>query len=272
MLVISLSSVPPRFGRVGATLECLTRQGADKVLLYIPRAYRRFPDWDGSLPKVPEGVEIRRVDHDWGPATKVLGAAREFRGQDADILFCDDDQRYAPGWAQRFLALKAAHPDAVICILGFHAYHTAEGSTVRALQPRAVRRWRITDIGFQARYFWQDITKGRGLISPPRKVFKRSGYVDCFEGRGGVLVRPEHFDDDAFDIPQVAWAVDDVWLSACVARQGVPIWLQANIPDPTDTEAQVFDPLCQAVVDGADRITANRRAVEHVQAAFGLWT
>nr|MDJ0827496.1 glycosyltransferase family A protein [Rhodobacter sp.] len=145
MLVITLSSVPPRFGKIGATLESLAGQGAEKVLLYIPETYRRFPDWDGTLPKVPEGVEIRRLDEDFGPATKVLGAAREFRRQDVDLLFCDDDQRYGPGWAQTFLDLKARHPGAVIATLGFHAYDAAGGSRARDLQPRALRRWRVTE-------------------------------------------------------------------------------------------------------------------------------
>ncbi|MDJ0627130.1 MAG: glycosyltransferase family A protein [Rhodobacter sp.] len=271
MLVISLSSVPPRFPKIGATLESLVTQGADRVQLYIPQTYRRFPDWDGSMPKVPQGVDIRRIARDFGPATKVLGAVQEFRGQDVNILFCDDDQYYAPGWARRFLDLKARHPEAVICTLGLHAYDVAGGSETRAQQPRAKRRWRKTDLEFQLRFLWRGLVHKRRRIAPARRVFRRSGYVDVFEGRGGVLVRPEYFDEAAFDIPAVAWAVDDVWLSACVARQGLPIWLEANIPDPTDTEAEAFDPLCRSVVDGADRETANRRAVEHMRAAYGLW-
>ena len=108
-LVISLSSVPPRFDKTWQTLECLLAQTApvDAVNLYIPKTYRRFPDWDGTPPAVPDGVQICRVDEDWGPSTKVLAAAREFRGQDVDILFCDDDRRYGPGWAQKFLDTNA---------------------------------------------------------------------------------------------------------------------------------------------------------------------
>ncbi len=275
-LVISLSSVPPRFGKIGATLRSLLAQRAavDRVLLYVPKTYRRFPDWDGSLPQVPDGVEIRRVEQDYGPATKVLGAAREYRGRDVDILFCDDDQFYAPDWAQRFVDLKGLHPGAVIALLGLHAYDAAGGSRTRALQPRAVRRWRATDIGFQLRYLWQDLRAGsarRARVAPARRVFKRSGYVDIFEGRGGVLVRPEHFDDLAFDIPRVAWPVDDVWLSGMVARQGVPIWLLGGILDPRDTEAEVLGPLSKSVIDGADRAAANRAAIGYMRKTFGVW-
>jgi hypothetical protein len=71
--VISLSAIPPRFAHLGPVLDSLLRQRprAEAVLLYIPKSYRRFPEWDGALPDVPEGVEIRRVEEDLGPATKL---------------------------------------------------------------------------------------------------------------------------------------------------------------------------------------------------------
>ena len=76
-LIVSLSSIPPRFHKIGATLQALLGQSAriDRICLYIPEVYRRFPDWDGSLPEVPEGIEIHRTEADLGPATKVLAAA-----------------------------------------------------------------------------------------------------------------------------------------------------------------------------------------------------
>jgi hypothetical protein len=60
-------------------LECLLRQTAqvDRVILYLPKHYRRFPDYDGHLPDVPDGVEIHQTEVDYGPATKILPAAHE---------------------------------------------------------------------------------------------------------------------------------------------------------------------------------------------------
>ena len=121
------------------------------------------------------------------------------------------------------------------------------------------------------RYLWQDLTKGRDLPAPGRRVVKRSGYADVFEGRGGVLVRPGFFGPEVFDVPDAAWAVDDVWLSACVAKTGVPIWVQGGYRDPTDTGAEVEDPLCRTEVGGVRRAEANRRAVDHVRTRFGIW-
>ncbi len=276
MTVITLSTIPPRFRHIRPTLESLTRQKdkPDAIYLYIPETYRRFPDWDGVLPDVPEGIEIRRCAEDWGPATKVLAAVQEFQGQDVDILFCDDDQIYYPEWLGQFQDIKARHPSAVISILGFQTFTEYGGSRKRARRPLAVRRWRITDVRFQAHALFVDLKgwwQGEKLREPARRVFMRSGYVDVFEGRGGVLVRPDFFDEQAFDIPPVIWTVDDVWLSGMVARKGIPIWLEANLIDPGTTETERIEALVLSVVDGADRRAANTTAIEYMRKTYGLW-
>lgn len=270
-LVVTLSSIPPRFGKIGPVLESLAAQRVDRVCLYVPHAYRRFPDWDGALPQVPDGIEIRRCAEDLGPATKVLPAAQEFAGQDVDILFADDDHIYAPGWAQRFLLAKAQRPGAVIAQGGWQAADFATSSAARDLQPRALRRWRSTDLEFQLRYLWQDLRQGRGQSGPPRRTFKRSGYVDVFEGYAGVLVRPEMFDAEFYTIPPVLWGVDDVWLSGMLTLRGVPIWLEGGVYDPRQAEAERHAPLAKSVIDGADRRNANRLGVEHFQKTHGIW-
>ena len=273
-LIITLSSIPARFDKIGPVLESIAAQGADRVCLYIPHAYRRFPDWDGALPKVPGGIEIRRTDLDLGPATKILPAAREFAGEDVDLLFCDDDHIYGPGWAASYGPIKARHPDAVIAQGGWQADAYARASTDRELQPRAQRRWRATDVEFQLRYLWQDLrnwSNRHELTGPPRRVFKRSGYVDVFEGYAGVMVRPEMFDAAFYDIPPVLWGVDDVWLSGMLTLRGYPIWLEGGVLDPRQAESERHAPLAKSVIDGANRQNANREGVEYFQTQHGIW-
>lgn len=276
MLIISLSSIPPRFDHLGATLHSLLRQDADisRILLYIPESYRRFPDWDGRLPEVPEGIEIRRTDDDLGPATKVLAAARDFRGQDCDILFCDDDRLYARDWAGQFLHTRRERPACCIANLGFQVHEVADSSAVRPFHPQVQRSWRITDLDFQLRYLWREIKAGhrwREVDAPWRRVYKKSGFIDVFEGCGGAMVRPEFFDDAAYDIPPVLWSVDDIWLSGTLARRGVPIWLRGNQFPPRDTEAKEHVPLVKSIVDGADRKSANTAAIRYFQETHGVW-
>lgn len=102
MTVISLTSIPPRFDRLGAVLESLMAQGADRVVLALSRDYVRFPG-PVSPPPVPVGVEIIWGEDD-GPAGKFLTA--QAACPDARVVICDDDCIYAPGWLG---ALEAAH-------------------------------------------------------------------------------------------------------------------------------------------------------------------
>jgi hypothetical protein len=276
MTIVTLSSIPPRFDKLEPTLRCLLNQSAkiERIILYIPERYRRFGDWDGTLPQVPEGVEIRRVPEDIGPATKILYAAQEFRGQDVDLLLCDDDRRYKPGWAQAFLEARAQRPDEVIAIAGFEASRYGQSQMKDRPLPRATPTSRARDLRFQARMVWEFLfppVQRKYLREPTRVLFKAPGYVDCFEGFGGALVKPDFFDDSAFEIPEVIWAVDDVWLSGCLARKGVRIWALADQHDTQHTPAGVYDALHKATIEGADRDDANMACIKHFQEAHGVW-
>ena len=104
-LTISLSSIPPRFARLGTTLASLRAQdAADRIVLTLPRRYR---DFEGTIipPDLPDGVELHWTDTDLGPATKLLPLAAQMPS-DAPILICDDDWIYESGWAAG-LAAKA---------------------------------------------------------------------------------------------------------------------------------------------------------------------
>ncbi|WP_372614936.1 hypothetical protein [Aquicoccus sp.] len=94
MTILSLTSVPPRFAQLGPVLASLVGQGADRVILALARQYTRFPG-PVTPPALPEGVKIIWSE-DFGPATKILAAQRAY--PDAEIVYCDDDCLYAPGW------------------------------------------------------------------------------------------------------------------------------------------------------------------------------
>jgi len=271
MLIVTLSSIPPRFSRIAPALNSLLAQTAsiDGIYLYIPQSYRRFPDWDGTLPEVPQGVEIRRTETDLGPATKILPATRDFAGQDVDILFCDDDRAYARDWAAGFLRIKAAHPGCAIARRGLMADGLLGTRPTRQLQPRALSRRENKDIKFRLKHLWWRLTGKPGR--PERRLFHRSGYIDMFEGCSGVLVRPDYFDDAAFDIPAIAWRVDDVWLSGMLAKAGIPIWLEANMLTPQNTDAQTQAPLAAEVIGGAGRHQVNQAAAQYLQDTYGIW-
>ncbi|MDU8928643.1 hypothetical protein RXV86_14725 [Alisedimentitalea sp. MJ-SS2] len=94
MTVISLTSIPPRFGGLGPVLESLLTQGAEAVVLVLSRRYARFPG-PVSPPPLPAGVAVLWAE-DIGPAGKLIPVQRAYPG-DA-IAYCDDDCLYASGW------------------------------------------------------------------------------------------------------------------------------------------------------------------------------
>lgn len=265
MKIISLTAIPSRFAGLGPTLEALLAQGADQVRLHIPTAYRRFPDWDGTLPSVPAGVSIIRCDTDLGPATKILPAARALRGQDAQILFCDDDCIVPRGWANRLFAIQARRPDQAVAVYVRPSY------LPDTPPPEGRQAWQVPlayDLPYRASRL------AHKLLGTPvayRRPFWVPGHGDVFFGVNGVVVRPDFFDDAAFDIPEIAWLVDDIWLSAMLARKNIRIYCpwRAALPKAQDSSEQ--DALLTMTFLGKDRQALNRAAAEHCREAFGVW-
>jgi len=273
MTLITLTSIPPRFGLIGPTLEALVAQsGVDGVELYLPRAYQRFPDWDGTLPDVPAGVTIHRCETDYGPATKVLCAAHRHRGDTLRLLFCDDDRDYRPGWAQGLLAVADRFPDRAVALAGWDI----AGLTDRTshAEPRHARRSRTWDLAYRMERFKQ-IASGQAKVrladKPPRRIIGQAGFADVFEGYGGVVVRPDFFDAQVFDIPAQAFHVDDVWLSGALARQGIGIWLAADQPEPKTTQADRTAALYRHRVAEKGRTELDAAAIEMLRQRWGLW-
>lgn len=279
--IISLSSIPPRFADLGDTLESLLAQTVkpERVILYLSRQYQRFPEWDGTLPHVPKGVEIRLVDEDFGPATKVLPAVLEFAGDDFEILFCDDDQVYRPHLAEHLLRARAVRPKDVVAVSGMQPYAALEGTRQNLPRPRRLFLWRTTNLRWQVRRRWRQLLArlgGTEYVQPPARVTLRTGYADGFEGFMGVMLRPEFLPPEAFDIPEFAWSVDDVWLSGHVTRNGHGIWITGGVLQPMLTPVRKpshldVTALNKNEINGFGRDAANLETVQYFQRTYGIW-
>ena len=263
-LIVSLSTIPPRFGKLGPTLNSLLRQKLrpERLILYIPERYRRFPEWDGALPQVPAGVSIHRVDVDYGPATKVLPALREFTGQNVDILFCDDDVVYDSRWTQRFALLRDKMPFVCLAEAGKDILDIEAGSRPADRLPRAARSRR--DMRFRLR----SMVRHRQLRA---SEYVKSGFCDVFLGVGGVMLRPEFLTEAAFAPPDVLWTVDDYWLSGNLAVNGIPIWLNADAPRRRERGSRRIAALKAMVHDEHDRTAANAACVDYYRRNYGIW-
>lgn len=264
--ILCLSSIPPRLPHIGPVLHSLLAQDlpAREIVLYLPRHYRRFPDWDGVLPAFPPGIVVRRTEVDHGPATKILPALHDYAGQDVNILFCDDDNLYPPHWHRRFVAARRRHPRACLCGQGHDLPDVDPASRPASRLPRAT----VFNAAALARHL--------AALPPPLPaappIFRRSGHVDVFLGRAGVMVRPDFFRPDVFDLPAVVWAVDDLWLSGHLESNGVAIWGEASLPNPVSQPClRLIRPLVTSVIDGHDRRAANRACIAHFRAVAGIW-
>jgi len=272
--IISLTSIPPRFAGLPDVLGSLCAQTAaiDEIRLYIPKRYRRFSGGCADLPDLPKPVQIIEVAEDLGPASKLLYCADHERGSDTPIVFCDDDRRYHPNWAQKLLAAHRTHPKACVAT---HGLHIADRSAPVHPQPRARFRREWADVRYRGVRLCQKLQEGRlhpRQTKPLRRPVKTSGFADVFFGYGGAVVTSAAVDRDVFEIPDALWMVDDYWLSGHFARKGVPIWLPQNLSEPTALPQAQIDPLMTAVFDGATRQMSNAQAVAYFQSAYGVWT
>lgn len=263
--IITLSTIPPRFDLLRPTLDSLLAQklAASEIILYIPETYRRFPDWDGVLPEVPQGVTIRRCAADLGPATKILPATKDYAGRDVDLLFCDDDKVYDENWHARFKRNRAARPGACIVEAGENLPDIADTARPSDRLPRA-KRWTKKPISYR-------IKRVLSLFTIKSTMYANAGYVDVLSGHAGVMVRPEWFDALVWDIPEIIWTVDDPWLSGHLERRGIPIWLIAEVRRMGGTEAGEVDALHDLVEQGHDRVKSDIAAIDYMRKTYGIW-
>lgn len=268
MRIISLTSIPPRFPYLKETLESLVAQNAaDEIRLYLAKKYRRFPDYDGELPDVPNGVMICQIDEDLGPATKILPACKDFRGQDVQILFCDDDGIFPAGWAKRLFDFQATRKSEAVATWGRPVGGYINNS-VSPCKGRYAEQMRIErDIRYRMERVLQKIF---GFV-PLRRPMRTAGYADVFFGVCGVVVKPDFFDEEAYNIPDEAWTVDDVWLSAQLARRNIPLYCPGRLPCPRSSEAEQKDALLDLEFQGDTRQESNRKAAQYCQKKYGIW-
>lgn len=272
-LVVSLSTIPSRFAGLRPVLDSIAGQSAkiDEIRLYIPQKFRRFPDYDGSLPDVPRNVRIIRPDEDLGPASKVLFAADDLKGTDTDIIYCDDDMIYEADRFARMIADRDGRMD--------HCVTTDDGPIILdgkrlapARQPNSFREPKdMTYRIGRLRQMLANLLPGPKAAKPFRHRVSQAGYTYIAKGFGSVLVRPEFFDVLCYEIPPVLWAVDDYWLSGHMARKGVPVWVGAKYSLPVRSDNHDVTALYSSVLDGANRLEADTACVRYMQETYNIW-
>ena len=269
-IVLTLTSIPPRFSNLGRKFRTIEKQThkPDHVELNIPRNYRRFPGEVPTLPSLPDWVSVKRCPIDYGPATKVLPTIKRWHGQDVDFLICDDDRLPDKRWVERLALSRKIRPDDIITERGWQIDKRFGLDRKKQELPRAIQDPRG---GRNLSYRLKRLLS-LGVWHPPRQVVKKAGYVDIFEGFLGALAPSWSWTTTVFDIPEIIWTVDDVWLSGMAYRNGTMVWAHdIRRPVYADSHFDKVEPLKRFVHDGYSRDKADYLAVEYLRTKHGAW-
>ena len=122
-VVLSLTSVPPRFDKLEEVLRPLLVQTCHEIWLNIPPKYRRFPEWDGRVPgnlfKFDPKIHVNLDCEDFGPGTKFLGPAKHLDPEDL-IVYLDDDTVYDSRLVTNLLKWFRTDPKSAWGLSGFN--------------------------------------------------------------------------------------------------------------------------------------------------------
>ena len=275
-VILSLSTIPPRFGMLGMSLNSLINQKrkADEIHVYIPKTYKRFPEHNFCIPDVPEGVSVKIIDHDYGPATKALPCAKAYRGTNTRIIYGDDDRFADTSWLDNMLKCSDERPEDVIVSSGMTLQNYGLMLRNQKFFPRAKRAKVKYDFEYLARRLVQkffETTTSKSRIKPARCNYSSSGYVDIALGVGGVSVRADFFDESFFEIPEILWPDDDIWLSGNYLRQGRGIWASNKIRFPVDSGASNTNGLAFSIINGKDRNKTALDGILYMQELYDIW-
>jgi hypothetical protein len=197
-LIVSLSTMPDRIGRLQPTINSLLNQTRppDEIVLAVPSfsiRQQRAYDIPAYLSQNPK-LRVLRSEKDWGPATKFIPVVRDELAagrKDSLIMVIDDDRIYPRDSIELYLHYHAQLPDAALCFRG--------GPIPPSLS------WRHPKIDF-----------GVDLRVPKQTA--------VITGCGSYFIQPRFFDNSLWDYsgaPAGAFYMDDIWISGCLERLGV---------------------------------------------------
>jgi len=103
------------------------------------------------------------------------------------------------------------------------------------------------------------------MEAPENEQVRFGGLV----GWGGVLVQPHFLSDSVFDIPDILWTVDDIWLSGHLAMNDIPIWLNADSSVRTRGNSdEVKSASLRKLLHWG---SANQLCVDHFRTNHAIW-
>lgn len=260
--IITLTTIPSRVGYLSFFLKNLENQlkQPDKVELYIPYEYSRRDLGVINLKKIPSAFDVIRCD-DYGPATKIIPALIKHKNTTNRLIFCDDDRYYFNDWLSRLVMLSDNNPNCCIA---------DEVTSIDALL-------HLYKEGYIKKNFYYRVKRilTLGIWKPKNFNNVKPNLVHGF---GGVLVKPQFFSNDFFDLPDQVWPNDDIWISAHLEKNKIQIIYSQRekfkkskpIFLPGDREYQ-SDELVNAEIYGVNKLKINFLIIKYCVENLNVW-
>lgn len=123
-VAISLTTIPPRLGRIKRVIYSILRQtaGFDALYLNIPLKSKKGEEY--TIPDFIHNISdprfiLNRCERDYGPITKLLPTLEKETDKDTVIICCDDDNLWAPNTLDLFLQNHKKYPGDALSLSGF---------------------------------------------------------------------------------------------------------------------------------------------------------
>jgi len=107
-------------------------------------------------------------------------------------------------------------------------------------------------------------------VSRLKRIGVTAPGLDIAQGFSGVTVTADMFDPSVFDVPSVAWPVDDIWLSGHLARSNVAI-VEAPSARRLCKPFSAPSSLQDSMVNGVSRAEANAKCAAWLNKMYGVW-
>lgn len=249
MIIVSLTTIPPRFQYLYITIDSILNQTIqpDKIMIHIPKIYNNY-----SQDKLPEfsndKIIINRQTKDYGPGTKLLGVynTQLFNNMSNDdiIIVIDDDRIYNNKLIENMLNYHVLNKDKVLTICGWGTEALTRNCIVTSKnkQPRGVE-------------------------------FTKEGYVDVLGGCGGFLITKKncpfnHKEIFEVDPKDANYYVDDILISGFITLNNTDIYLIPNTIR-RDEERSINNGI-SALCDPT-RIDKNTKCMQYFQNNHNIW-
>ena len=232
-IIVSLTTIPPRFEYIPEVIIGLKKLvDIGEIWLNVPRVYKRFPDWDGTVPWSGDdlGITLNRDCEDVGPGTAAFGPLGKTEA--SIVIIVDDDTTY---------------PDGLIPSLW--ECHSEDGCS---------SAWGLSGFNFDTYMVGQY----------PREHKMR---VDVLEGYGGCLYRMEWLDmifEEYKDLLDVTTA-DDMLISNLLTKHGIDRYTMklddCNLSHLKQLDYGFKDDAFHNMIAGGSHVKNNMRILDQLE-------